>query len=181
MFNGNPTAPKSTIAFGFEAACGVLFGGQTCNDPAAAPGKFVVFNTLQTGTNGTWMSATQALQQARIFYNDFGLANQFGVPLTSLEGFQLFKTPYGDVGRNTFTGLPFYQVNMAVYKTTKITEGTKLEFRLEANNLLNHRNYGVPDAFAEDAYFGFGVGSYQNPGFNSGSNRSLRFGLRFIF
>lgn len=181
MFNGNPSAPNSTIAFGFEAACGVLFGGQTCNDPNAVPGNFVVFNTLQTGTNGTWMSPAQALQQSRIIYNDFGLANQFGVPLNALEGFMLFKTPYGDVGRNTFTGLPFYQVNMAVYKTTNITERTKLEFRVEANNLLNHRNYGVPDAFAEDAYFGFGVGSYQNPGFNNGSERSLRFGLRLIF
>ncbi len=181
MFNGNPGAPSSTIAYGFEAVCGVLFGGQTCNDANAVPGNFVVFNTAQTGTNGTWMSPAQALQSARVFYNDFGLANQFGVPLSSLEGFNLFKTPYGDVGRNTFSGLPFYQVNAAVYKTTKITERTSLEFRVEANNLLNRRNYGVPDAFTEDAYFGFGVGSYQNPGFNNGSERSLRFGLRFIF
>ncbi|MDT5122076.1 MAG: hypothetical protein QOC96_1558 [Acidobacteriota bacterium] len=180
-FNGNASAPNGTIAFGFQAVCGVLFGGPTCNDPNAVPGNFVVFNTLQSGSQGTWGTSAQALQRARVIYNDFGLANQFGVSLASLEAFQLFKTPFGDVGRNTFSGLPFYQVNMALYKTTKLTERTQLEFRVEANNLLNRRNFGVPDAFTEDAYTGLAVGSYQNPGFNSGSNRVLRFGLRLLF
>ncbi|MBV9210151.1 MAG: hypothetical protein JOZ52_05955 [Acidobacteria bacterium] len=85
------------------------------------------------------------------------------------------------MGRNTFTGLPTYTVNMAFFKTTNVTERTKLEFRLEAFNLLNRRNFGVPDAITEDASNGFTVSSFQNPGFNAGDSRSLRFGLRFIF
>src|SRR5205814_4186664 len=72
-FNGNASAPNGTIAFGFQSVCGVLFGGTTCNDPNALPGNFVVFNTLQSGTQGTWGTATQALQRARVIYNDFGL------------------------------------------------------------------------------------------------------------
>jgi outer membrane receptor protein involved in Fe transport len=180
-FNGNPNAPEGTIAYGFTAACGVLFGCD--NVPGApGPGNFIVFNTNQPGSAGTVVAnGSAARQQARVIYNDFGLANQFGVSLSDLEAFQFFRTPFGDMGRNTFRGLPFYLVNFGVFKTTNITEQYKLEFRVEANNILNRRNFGVPDTITEDAFTGFAVGSYLNPGFNNGGQRELRFGLRFLF
>lgn len=180
-FNSNPNAPAGTIAYGVTTACGVLFGGTVCNDPAAVPGNFIVYNTLSPGSAGTVVTAAQVRQQARLIYNDFGINNQFGVPLSSLEAFNLFKTPFGDVGRNTFDGLPFYGVNLALFKTTNITESKKLEFRVEAANLLNHRNFGVPDPITEDAATALAVSSFQNPGFNVGQSRTLRFGLRLLF
>ncbi len=57
----------------------------------------------------------------------------------------------------------------------------RLEFRGEATNLFNERNFGVPDAFTENASNGLVVSSFQNPGFNTGSVRQLRFGVRFLF
>jgi len=54
-------------------------------------------------------------------------------------------------------------------------------YRRQNPLLLNRRNFGVPDPILEDAYTGFTVGSYQNPGFNAGGSRTLRFGMRFIF
>lgn len=101
--------------------------------------------------------------------------------MQSLEAFNYFRTPYGDVGRNTFFGDTFYQVNLALFKTTNISERFKLEFRVEAQNLLNERNFGVPDVITEDASFGNSVGSFQNRRFNTGSVRQLRFGIRFLF
>lgn len=182
-FNGNPNAANGTIAFGYGAACNILFGGPECdyNGGTLTPGGFVIYNTLSPGSVGTVVTGAQALQQARLIYNDFGLADTFGLPLSSFEAFQLFRTPFGDVGRNTFSGLPFYSVNFSVFKTTNISENVKLEFRAEAFNLLNRRNFGVPDAITEDASNGFVVGSFQNPGFNGGSKRTYRFGLRLIF
>ncbi len=186
-FNGNPNAPLGTIAFGFNAACNVLFGSPVC--ATAIPGDFIVFNTLSPGSDGVRVTgatpaaaAAAAVQQARLVFNDFGLFARGNVGTTAdLEAFNYFRTPFGDVGRNTFNGLPFYLVNMSVFKTTNLTENTKIEFRAEAFNLLNRRNFGVPDPFTEDASNGFAVSSFQNPGFNNGGNRSLRFGLRFIF
>ncbi|MDQ3747613.1 MAG: Plug and carboxypeptidase regulatory-like domain-containing protein [Acidobacteriota bacterium] len=179
-FNGNSSAPNGTIAFGYAAACLGLFGGPECEN--AAPGNFIVFNTLQPGSIGTVVANAQAAQQqARLIYNDFGLSNQFGFSLAELEAFNTFKTPFGDVGRNTFFGNNFYGVNFALFKTTNFGERYKLEFRVEAQNVLNERNFGVPDAFTEDASNGLTVSSFQNPGFNTGSVRQLRFGLRFIF
>ena len=181
-FNGNPSAPEGTIAFGYGAACDILFGGPECdyNGGAATPGSFIVYNTRNVGANGTVVSASQVLNSARLIYNDFGLNAQFGEPLEFLEAFNLFRTPFGNVGRNTFIGEPFGLANLSLFKTTNITETVKIEFRAEAFNILNRRNFGVPDPFTEDAPVQFG-GTFQNPGFNNGGNRSLRFGLRFIF
>jgi len=181
-FNGNPNAPNGTIAVGYGAACDVLFGGPECdyNGGAATPGSFILYNTRSVGANGRVVTAAQALQEARLIYNDFGLFAQFGEPLAFLEAFNLFRTPYGNVGRNTFLGEPFALANVSIFKTTRITENVKVEFRAEAFNILNHRNFGVPDPFTEDAARQFG-GTFQNPGFNNGGNRSMRFGLRLIF
>ncbi|MDT5157946.1 MAG: hypothetical protein QOC61_1166 [Acidobacteriota bacterium] len=182
-FNGNPSAPVGTIAFGYGAACDILFGGPECdyNGGAATPGSFIVFNTGNVGSTGTVVSASQVLQSARLIYNDFGLNNQFGEPLSALEAFNLFKTPFGNVGRSTFFGEMFSLANLSLFKTTNITENVKVEFRAEAFNILNHRNYGVPDVVTEDASNGFTTSTFQNPGFNNGGNRSVRFGLRLIF
>ncbi len=183
-FNGSPDAPNGTIAFGYSAACDYLFGGPECdyNGGAATPGSFIIFNTLQPGSVGRVVTSAQAAQQqARLIYNDFGLVNQLGGSLESLEAFNFFRTPFGDVGRNTFFGNNFYGVNLAVFKTTNISERFKVEFRVEAQNLLNTRNFGVPDAFTEDATNGIVVSSFQNPGFNAGSVRQLRLGLRLLF
>ncbi len=188
-YNGNPNAPVGTIAFGVSSACGLLFTDPACNAANAIPGNFIIYNTLIPGSIGRVVTQAEALQQARLFYNDFGVY-QFGVPLrkTNLtdptelyaEAFSLFKTPFG-IGRNTFFGDPFRTVSMAVFKTTNISERFKIELRAEATNLFNRRNFGVPDPFTEDAFGSVAVSSFQNSGFNAGSARSLRFGLRFLF
>lgn len=181
-FNGNPAAPDSTIAIGYGTACLALFGGPECdyNGGAAVPGSFIVYNTRNVGAPGTVVSAAQAAQSARLIYNDFGMFTNFGIPLEELEAFNMFGSPYGDVGRNTFLGESFATANLSLFKTTNITENTKIEFRAEAFNIFNHRNFGVPDPITEDASKEFG-GTYGNPGFNNGGSRTLRFGLRFIF
>ena len=186
-FNGNANAPIGTIAFGYQAACQALFAGPECDNnptPIANPaqaGNFIVYNTLQPGSIGVVVpNAQAAMQQARLIYNDAGLLAS-GLNAGDLEAFQFFRTPYGDVGRNTFFGNNFYNVNLSVLKTIRINERMRLEFRGEATNLLNNRNFGVPDAITEDASFVDYVGSFQNPGYNFGSARQLRLGVRFLF
>jgi hypothetical protein len=115
-----------------------------------------------------------------LIYNDSGLRNSFGANLADLEAFNFFKTPFG-IGRNTFLGPNAYQLNLALFKTTRINERFKVEFRAEAFDVFNSRNFGVPDPLTEDAFNGIAVSSFQNPGFTLGANRSLRFGLKLIF
>lgn len=177
-YSGNAKAPVGTVAFGYEAACNFLFGGTACN--AAVPGNFIIYNTLSPGSSGTVVASAQAaVQQARLIYNDSGLLSS-GANLADLEAFNFFKTPFG-IGRNTFLGEKTSTVNLALFKTTRINERFKVELRAEATNLFNRRNFGTPDPLVEDAFNGIAVSSFQNPGFNAGANRSLRFGLKLIF
>jgi hypothetical protein len=178
-YSGNQNAPNGTIAFGYEAACNQLFGGTACN--TAVPGNFIIYNTLNPGSAGTVVTSAQAaIQGARLVYNDSGLRNSAGVNLAQLEAFNHFRTPFG-IGRNTLLGPNAYQLNLALFKTTKISERFKVEFRAEASDVFNSRNFGVPDPITEDAFNGIAVSSFQNPGFNTGATRSLRFGLKLIF
>jgi hypothetical protein len=184
-FYGNPNAPVGTIAYSAFSANQILGDGR----PDPALGQWVIYNTLSPGSQGTIVTQAQALQGARLIYNDFATFTAFNgaIDFNDTETAHIFGTPFGNVGRNTFSGLPFYQVNLAVFKTTNLTEKTKLEFRVEAANLLNHRNFGVPTVFSEFAFVPFGVssngivGPFQNPGANAGSSRSVRLGLRLIF
>ncbi|MCY7347012.1 MAG: TonB-dependent receptor, partial [Pyrinomonadaceae bacterium] len=180
-FDGNATAPNGTIAFGYGAACLALFGGPACD--TAVPGNFIVYNTLQPGSPGVVVANAQAAQQAaRLVYNDAGLVAIGFLPgYDDAEAFRYFKKYFGNVGRNTFIGDNSYRVNLSVVKSTRITERMEIEFRAEATNIFNRRNFGVPDAITEDASFGNFVGSFQNPGFNSGDARAVRLGVRFLF
>lgn len=51
---------------------------------------------------------------------------------------------YGNLGRNALVGPPFKQWDLAIYKTTPITERLKLQLRAELFNILNHPNFSNP-------------------------------------
>src|SRR5918992_4952525 len=57
---------------------------------------------------------------------------------------------FGTTGRGDFTGPNLRTLDMSLAKTAPIGGGTRLEIRLEAFNLLNRANFGVPElrAFA---------------------------------
>ena len=53
---------------------------------------------------------------------------------------------WGNLGRGVYYGPGLATVDLSVFKTTAITERISLQFRAEAFNLLNHANYGTPNA-----------------------------------
>jgi hypothetical protein len=93
-----------------------------------------------------------------IVYNYHDPANflnlsSFAMPCTipsgiSISGFAGDCVPgtqhYGNLGRNALQGPPFKQWDLAIYKTTKITERLNLQLRAEFFNLLNHPNFSNP-------------------------------------
>ena len=52
---------------------------------------------------------------------------------------------YGTVGRNVLTGPPLKTVDLSLFKTTRLTERSTLQFRAEAFNVLNRANFGIPN------------------------------------
>ena len=53
---------------------------------------------------------------------------------------------WGNLGRGVFTGPGLAELDMSLTKMTEITERIKLQFRAEFFNLLNHPNFGAPNA-----------------------------------
>jgi hypothetical protein len=85
----------------------------------------------------------------------------------------------GTLSRNTFTGPGFMAWNPSLFKSFKITEATKLEFRAESFNVLNHTNFKLPGAEGQfhdsirDTTFGQAGGTF--------NARNLQFGVKLSF
>jgi len=52
---------------------------------------------------------------------------------------------YGNVGRNVLIGPGLATVDLSMFKTTRLTERSNVQFRAEAFNLLNRANFGIPN------------------------------------
>ncbi|HJQ71618.1 MAG TPA: TonB-dependent receptor [Blastocatellia bacterium] len=98
-------------------------------------------------------------------------------------------TPFGDVPRNIEQGPRLNQMNLGIFKNTRITERVTIQFRTEMFNALNHPNPGygfpgfetvdTPDRFVEDAgQAGFAFADFTDMQL---ARRFIQFGLRVIF
>ena len=170
-FWGNPKAPKDQVGITATDAGLIFFGAPI----AASPTGLYSFNALNA--TGTLVPVTPSA--VRFIFNGIGAARQFG-------------TPYGDVGRNTSRGPALNQLNIGIFKNTKLRENVRLQLRAELFNALNHPNPGfgvsagssLPDTTIEDA------GNTPAPaGFNAFndkramnlSSRRIQFGIRLTF
>jgi hypothetical protein len=88
-----------------------------------------------------------------------------------------FATPaaftYGNAGRSIIKAPGITQLDLALLRSFKTSESSRLEFRFEAFNAINHANFNVPGTSFGTATFG--VLTSALPG------RSLQFGLKFYF
>jgi hypothetical protein len=86
---------------------------------------------------------------------------------------------YGNLGRGTLTGPGLADVDVSLFKITRISDRTSLEFRAEFFNVLNRVNFGPPNptVFANGAISasaGLITTLATNP-------RQIQFGLKLIF
>ena len=91
---------------------------------------------------------------------------------------QAFSQPlpahFGALGRNTFNGPSLFQVDMNIQKAIPITERVHFEVRMEAFNLFNHPNFGLPNTTLTSPTFGVISGT-------STINRELQWGAKIVF
>lgn len=66
------------------------------------------------------------------------------------------NSPFGNLGRNSLRSPGLYNWDLGVYKNFALPfrESTSLQLRGEFFNVLNHTNFGFPDANISDAAFG---------------------------
>lgn len=92
-------------------------------------------------------------------------------------------TGFGNLGRNSFVGPGWEDVDFSVVKNTKVTERMNAQIRLDAFDLLNHPNFGQPSSlFTSPTATTLGViSSTRFPAGDSGSSRQLQVAIKFQF
>ncbi len=134
-----------------------------------------VLGSVQTGfTPATNKSATAVtyIQNPAVFY-DQGNA-------------------FGNLGRNAVTGPGFSNVDLAIWKDTKITERVTWQIRADAFDLLNHANFnnpiltvpstqkpGVP--IPANSTFGLITGGTRFTAGDFGTSRQIQLAMKLIF
>jgi hypothetical protein len=102
----------------------------------------------------------------------------FSIPLPNQQG---------SLGRNVIRALPGWQIDMALRRQFKFTEGFSLQFRAEAFNLFNHPNFGTINTNLTSTTFGQATGmlnaqlSGLNPLYQIGGPRSFQFAMVLRF
>jgi hypothetical protein len=83
---------------------------------------------------------------------------------------------FGNTARNQFYGPGGYNLDFSVFRQIALTATQKVEFRMEAGNILNHPVYGNPQGSFTSGTFG------QITGINGNyPERMIRLGLRYQF
>ncbi|MEW6733193.1 MAG: TonB-dependent receptor [Acidobacteriota bacterium] len=101
----------------------------------------------------------------------------FAIPV-SADG----KFHFGNLGRNTFVGPGFNNVDLSVLKNTKLTEKMQLQIRAEVFDLFNHANFGQPGRIAVVGSTNFGViNSTRFSTGDSGSSRQMQIAVKLTF
>ena len=80
---------------------------------------------------------------------------------------------FGNAPRNAVIGPGLQEFDVSLHKDIRLTEATKLQFRAEVYNLLNHANFNIPNRTAFTANFG-SISSAQD-------SRQLQLALKLIF
>jgi hypothetical protein len=80
----------------------------------------------------------------------------------------------GTLGRNTFEGPGFWNMDFGLHKKFKITEGSSLQLQANAFNIFNHTNFGIPVGNINSSNFGRSI-------FTVGTPRVMQLAIRFDF
>ena len=156
-FTGNRSAPLTAVGIFAGDAC-TLFGVKGATGATTPVGCTAV--NLQAGTlpANTLISMNAlgqscfALTGATAACNVVGVTNNDVRFIINTKIAQtLFGTPFGNVGRNTVRDAITNIGNLAVFKRTKLTERTTLEFHATALNVFNHFNFASVDPVLQDA------------------------------
>ncbi|HET7697162.1 MAG TPA: TonB-dependent receptor [Vicinamibacterales bacterium] len=133
------------------------------------------FTVTASGTSLNTPNNLQTADQAKEFtvLGDIGASGPW-FDRTSFT--QPTGVRFGNTGRNQFYGPGAYNLDFSVFRMFPVGGAKRLEFRVEAGNVLNHAVYGNPQGSITSGTYG------QITGINGNyPERMVRLGLRFTF
>jgi hypothetical protein len=112
-----------------------------------------------------------------------GVGNAFFASPAYPSGSTPFER-FGTLGRDVFHGPQFSQLDVSLNKSFKLTEGLKLDFRAQAQNVLNHPSFDCLVTNLASSQFGKAqclAQKYQALGVGNPISRVMSLGLRLAF
>lgn len=104
-----------------------------------------------------------------------------GLPAAIIPG----AGEFGNLGRNTFTGPGYQDVDLSIAKEMRLGERLRVQGRVEIFNLLNTTNLALPERRLTDQFFGRSTRTQDVaggvPGIGGGGPRVMQLGLKFLF
>jgi Carboxypeptidase regulatory-like domain len=97
------------------------------------------------------------------------------------EADAIFGTPFGNAGRNSAREYWTNTGNFSLYKNIKFWERVNLQWHMTMVNVFNHPNYTGINPFIENAGNPNFFSGFANPYLQTGSIRTIYFGLKIIF
>lgn len=116
-------------------------------------------------------------QHREQFFTDDAINNQanyWSVPTMQNSTLGTVQTVPGNLGRNTYTGPNWWNMDFSMLKDTHIAERLNMQFRAEFFNILNHPTFGTPGGTLTSSTFGLSSATQS-------AEREMQFGLRFMF
>ncbi len=113
-------------------------------------------------------------QNSNAVYAKGGSKTQFLAPQSQV--LNVILAPKGGelLGRNSFTGPAFFNLDLGLQKNIPLGEGRRFEFRSEFFNLFNHTNFSNPNSTLTSPLFGRILSTVANA-------RQVQLALKFYF
>ena len=87
---------------------------------------------------------------------------------------------FGDLGRNAVIGPAFYNIDLSLTKNVRSATRTRLQFRVDVFDLLNHPNFGPPGNIVGSPAFGK-ITRTRLPTGEAGSSRQIQLAVHASF
>jgi hypothetical protein len=150
-----PAWQQATLGGWEVTAINTVTSGLPINLEYTPNGQYVVSSTSEVySVRPNLVSTAQAVYNPKSSWQK----TKSGLLNTLNPGQVTVPTPsqyFGTAGRNDLRGPAFGQLNLALHKSQQLwSESSKIEFRIEAFNVLNATNYQYPDSTRTDSTFG---------------------------
>lgn len=116
------------------------------------------------------------VRKIREDYFGLGVNNDsyFSIPIGLAGGTGPNAGRFGTLGRDTFRGPAFHNVDISLMKETTLCESAKLQFRAEFFNIFNIVNFGLPANIVSGPGFGW-------INHTASSSRQIQLSLKLLF
>ncbi len=167
-FNGNPSAPVTSVG---------IFASDACNNFGVGCSLASTALLSMNDINKTGAATVVTNKDVRFIVNGLVADQQFG-------------TPFGNVGRNTVRDAWTNIANIQFFKTIKVKENFKVQWHMSMLNAFNHPNFSSVDPFLDDAGLssegsGFGIPALTSGGLQNGTvgnpGRKISFGIKLLW